>query len=122
MGKRLRNLRFGTEMSASGACNSIAAMTRPPLFKRRRERTGDFFARCIVRYPEGVHWVAKVLVEYRQVHGAGAEGLCATTVREPERNHAGWQYVIEKWRRYPTFAATAERLAAKHLVLCNVSS
>jgi len=75
----------------------------------------DFFARCIVRYPEGVHWVAKVLVEYRQVHGAGADGLCATTVREPERNHAGWQYVIEKWRHYPTFAVTAEQLAAKHL-------
>ena len=75
----------------------------------------DFFARCIVRYPEGVYWVAKVLVEYRQVHGASADGLCATTVREAERSHAGWQYMIEKWRRHPAFAATAERLTAKHL-------
>ena len=27
----------------------------------------------------------------------------------------GWQYIIEKWRRHPGFAETAERLTAKHL-------
>jgi glycosyltransferase involved in cell wall biosynthesis len=75
----------------------------------------DFFARTITRYPEGVHWVPKVLVEYRQVHGAGADGLCAMTVQDAERNREGWQYIIEKWRHYPGFTGTAERLTKKQL-------
>lgn len=75
----------------------------------------DFFARAVVRYPVGVHWVPRVMVEYRQVHGPGADGMCATTVQDPERNRAGWQYIIEKWRHQPGFADTAERLTAKHL-------
>jgi len=75
----------------------------------------DFFARCVVRYPDGAHWVPKVLVEYRQVHGPGTNGLCAMTVRDPERNRVGWQYIIEKWRNQPGFADTAERLTTKHL-------
>lgn len=75
----------------------------------------DFFTRCIIRHPDGVHWIPKVLVEYRQVHGPGADGLCATTVQDPARNRAGWEYVIEKWRSRPGFAATAERLTEKHL-------
>lgn len=75
----------------------------------------DFFARASIRYPDGVHWVPKVLVEYRQVHGAGADGLCATTVMDAERNRRAWQYLIEKWRSHPGFAETAARLTAKHL-------
>jgi glycosyltransferase involved in cell wall biosynthesis len=75
----------------------------------------DFFTRCLIRYPEGVHWVAKVLVEYRQVHGSGADGMCATTVQDPVRNREGWRYLVEKWEHHPGFAATAERLRAKYL-------
>lgn len=75
----------------------------------------DFFTRCLIRHPAGVRWVSEVLVEYRQVHGAGADGACATTIRDPERNRAAWRYLIEKWRPHPGFAATAERLTAKHL-------
>lgn len=75
----------------------------------------DFFARCVIRRPEGVRWVPKVLVEYRQVHGPGADGVCTTTVQDPERNRAAWAYLIEKWRTHPGFALTAERLAEKHL-------
>ena len=75
----------------------------------------DFFARSVTRYPDGVHWIPKVLVEYRQVHGHGADGLCATTVKDSERNRAGWQYIIDKWRQHPGFAETAERLTLKHL-------
>ena len=75
----------------------------------------DFFTRSVIRYPAGVHWIPKVLVEYRQVHGADVDGMCAKTVQDPPRNRAGWQYVIEKWRHHPGFAATAERLIAKHL-------
>lgn len=75
----------------------------------------DFFTRCVIRYPSGVHWIPKVLVEYRQVHGADVDGMCATIVQDPERKQAEWRYVIEKWRAYPGFAATAERLTTKHL-------
>jgi glycosyltransferase involved in cell wall biosynthesis len=75
----------------------------------------DVFARCVRRYPSRVHWVPQALVEYRQVFGADADGLCATTVQDPGRNRAAWQYLIEKWRARPGFAATAERLTAKHL-------
>lgn len=75
----------------------------------------DFFTRSVIRYPSGVYWIPEILVEYRQVHGDGADGLCATIVQDPARNRAGWQYVIEKWRAYPGFSATAERLTAKHL-------
>lgn len=75
----------------------------------------DFFTRCLLRYPAGVRWVPEVLVEYTQVHGAGADGVCATTVSDPARKRAAWRYLIEKWRPHPGFAATAERLAAKHL-------
>src|SRR5215210_6587961 len=42
----------------------------------------DFFTRCLIRYPEGVHWIAKVMVEYRQVYGPDVDGLCATTVED----------------------------------------
>ena len=75
----------------------------------------DLFARFAVRFPGGLRWVPEVLVEYRQVHGAGADGVCAETARDPALNRAAWEYLIEKWRPVPGFAATAERLAAKHL-------
>jgi glycosyltransferase involved in cell wall biosynthesis len=75
----------------------------------------DFFVRSLLRHPAGVHWVPRVLVEYRQVHGLGADGVCAKTVGDPARNRAAWRYLIEKWQAHPGFAATAARLATKHL-------
>lgn len=75
----------------------------------------DFFTRCLIRYPDGAHWVPKVLVEYRQVHGPDADGVCAMTVQDPVLNREGWRYIIEKWQHHPGFAATAERLTIKHL-------
>lgn len=75
----------------------------------------DLFARCLVRHQAGARWVPEVLVEYRQVHGADADGVCATTVLDAERNRAAWRYLIDKWRPHPGFAAAAERLTAKHL-------
>jgi glycosyltransferase involved in cell wall biosynthesis len=80
----------------------------------------DFFTRCLIRYPTGLHWVPKILVEYRQVYGPGADGLCATTVQDPARKRAGWQYLIEKWQHHKGFAATAERLTAKYLRDVNI--
>jgi glycosyltransferase involved in cell wall biosynthesis len=75
----------------------------------------DFFTRCLIRYPEGVQWIPKVLVEYRQVYGPDADGVCATTVQDEARKRAGWLYLVEKWRHHPGFADTAERLTAKYL-------
>ena len=75
----------------------------------------DLFARCALRYPSNFHWVPRVLVEYRQVFGDDVDGVCATTVQDPGRNRAAWQYLIEKWRARPGFAATAQRLTSKHL-------
>ena len=75
----------------------------------------DLFARCVLRYPGRVHWVPEVLVEYRQIFGEGVDGVCATTVQDPALNRAAWRYLIDKWRAVPGFAATAERLTAKHL-------
>lgn len=75
----------------------------------------DLFARSKVRYPDRVHWVPKVLVEYRQVYGANVDGLCATTVQDPIRKRAQWKYLIDKWQAQPGFEATAERLTRKYL-------
>ena len=75
----------------------------------------DFFTRCLIRYPEGVCWIPQVLVEYRQIYGPGVDGLCATTVQDPQRKRAGWQYIVAKWQYHPGFASTAERLTEKYL-------
>ncbi len=75
----------------------------------------DFFARCILAHPTQVYWVPKVLVEYRQVYGIDVDGLCATTVQDPLRKRAQWQYLITKWQQHPDFAITAQRLTEKHL-------
>jgi glycosyltransferase involved in cell wall biosynthesis len=75
----------------------------------------DFFTRCLIRYPEGVQWIPKMMVEYRQVYGPDVDGVCATTVQDEALKRAGWQYLVDKWERHPGFAATAERLTAKYL-------
>jgi glycosyltransferase involved in cell wall biosynthesis len=75
----------------------------------------DFLARAMLRYPTRLHWVAKILVEYRQVHGADVDGICATTVQNRDDNMTGWKYIIDKWSSQPGFAETAHRLTAKHL-------
>lgn len=75
----------------------------------------DLFTRCILRYPTQVHWVPKVLVEYRQVYGPAVDGLCATSGQDPARKRARWQYLINKWQGQPGFEETARRLTAKYL-------
>lgn len=75
----------------------------------------DFFARCVLRYPDKVHWVPMALVEYRQVWGEGVDGQCATISQDARRKRAAWQYLVEKWRSQPGFAETAQRLTAKYL-------
>jgi glycosyltransferase involved in cell wall biosynthesis len=75
----------------------------------------DFFARCILRFPNQVHWVPGVLVEYRQVYGVGVDGLCATIDQDPMRRRAQWEYLVGKWQGQPGSGATAQRLKGVHL-------
>jgi glycosyltransferase involved in cell wall biosynthesis len=74
----------------------------------------DFFTRSVIRYPNSVYWIPEVLVEYRQVYGPDADGLCATTVQDAEHNQKAWHYLVEKWKLHPDFAGTAQRLTAKY--------
>lgn len=75
----------------------------------------DLFARCMLRYPNQIYWVPKVLVEYRQVYGVEVDGLCAMADQDPIRKRAQWKYLISKWQRQPGFEATAQRLAERYL-------
>lgn len=66
----------------------------------------DFFLRVFLRYPEQTQHVPYTLVEYRQVHGAGADGLCAEAREQTEREVAARRYLLNKWGHHPEFAAT----------------
>lgn len=111
-------------MQLKGADTNCIVHTRPLLAEIggwdeqcRWLEDWDFLARAVLRYPNGVHWVAMILVEYRQIHGEGVDGICATTVQKPDNNRAGWQYIIDKWSFYSGFKATAQQLTAKHLTV-----
>ena len=65
----------------------------------------DFLLRVFLRYPGMQKWVPRVLVEYRQVHGDGADGLCAEARRNRDAEAAGRRYLYEKWSAHPGFAA-----------------
>lgn len=68
----------------------------------------DFFLRVALRYPEKARWVPHVLVDYRQVHGEGADGLCAEAREDGEAELAGRQYLLDKWGSHPDFNARAK--------------
>ena len=69
----------------------------------------DFFLRVFLRYPDKVKWVPHILVEYRQVFGSGADGICAQARESRDEEIRGRQYLLQKWGRHPDFAA-ADRL------------
>lgn len=66
----------------------------------------DFFLRVFLGYPAQTHHVPYTLVEYRQVHGTGADGLCAEAREQTETEIAGRRYLLNKWGHHPEFAAT----------------
>jgi glycosyltransferase involved in cell wall biosynthesis len=57
----------------------------------------DFFLRCMIRYPKRLRWISSVLVEYRQVHGSGADGICGEAREDGYHEVAGRQYLLKKW-------------------------
>jgi glycosyltransferase involved in cell wall biosynthesis len=69
----------------------------------------DFFLRVFLAYPGQVRWVPHVLVEYRQVFGEGADGICGEAREDRDAEVRGRRYLLRKWGRHPEFAA-AERL------------
>ena len=65
----------------------------------------DFFLRVCRRYPAGVRWVPDILVDYRQVHGVGADGICSEAREDGETEVDGRRYLLEKWGSHPDFDA-----------------
>jgi glycosyltransferase involved in cell wall biosynthesis len=65
----------------------------------------DLFLRVYIRYPGRVRWVPRILVEYRQVFGAGADGICAEARENGDEEIRGRRYLLQKWGHHPDFAA-----------------
>ncbi|QDG53421.1 glycosyltransferase family 2 protein [Persicimonas caeni] len=65
----------------------------------------DFFVRVALRYPDRTRWVPHILVDYRQVHGEGADGLCAQAREDGEAEVTGRRYLLDKWGAHPDFDA-----------------
>lgn len=72
----------------------------------------DFFLRVHLRYPDKISWLPHILVEYRQVYGTGADGICAQARENKEAEVRGRQYLLQKWSHHPHFAA-ADKLSKK---------
>lgn len=68
----------------------------------------DFFLRVALRYPDGICWIPSVLVDYRQVHGEGADGLCAAAREDGQAEVEARRYLLEKWGDHPDFDALAK--------------
>jgi glycosyltransferase involved in cell wall biosynthesis len=65
----------------------------------------DFFLRVFLAFPDRVKWIPHILVEYRQVFGTGADGLCAEAREDVETEISGRRYLLNKWSHHPDFAA-----------------
>ena len=70
----------------------------------------DFFLRVCLAFPGRVRWVPEILMEYRQVHGDGADGICAEAREAGTAEFEARQYLLEKWRDRLT-AEGVEKLA-----------
>lgn len=57
----------------------------------------DFFLRLFLTFPNQIHHVPYTMVEYRQIHGAGADGICAEGRESKQGEIAGRRYLLEKW-------------------------
>jgi glycosyltransferase involved in cell wall biosynthesis len=71
----------------------------------------DFFLRVSRAFPDGIEWVPEILVNYRQVHGDGADGICAEAREDGDTEMAARGYLLKKWGDSPEFSA-AETLKA----------
>lgn len=65
----------------------------------------DFFLRVALHNPDQTRWVPKILVDYRQVHGEGADGICAEAREDGAAEIAGRRYLLDKWSSHSDFDA-----------------
>lgn len=65
----------------------------------------DFFLRVFLEFPGKVKWIPHILVEYRQVFGTGADGVCGEARENIEEEIKGRRYLLNKWKHHPDFAA-----------------
>ena len=65
----------------------------------------DLFLRVFLAYPDGIKWIPHILVEYRQVFGAGADGVCAEARENVEEEIKLRRYLLQKWKHHPDFTA-----------------
>jgi glycosyltransferase involved in cell wall biosynthesis len=65
----------------------------------------DLFLRASLEHPDGIRWVPRILVEYRQVFGEGADGVCAQAHEDKEPEKAHRRYLLDKWGSHPDFGA-----------------
>lgn len=57
----------------------------------------DFFFRAIRAYPQGCRWVPGLWVDYRQVHGEGADGVCSEARESGEAEAVARRKLLAKW-------------------------
>ena len=65
----------------------------------------DLFLRFSLSFPDKIKWVLHILVEYRQIFGAGADGVCAEARENVEEEIKLRRYLLQKWKDHPNFAA-----------------
>jgi glycosyltransferase involved in cell wall biosynthesis len=68
----------------------------------------DFFLRVFLHYPGRVRWVPQILVEYRQIYGRGADGVCAAAREDRDAEIEGRLYLLEKWKNHFDVAVAAK--------------
>lgn len=57
----------------------------------------DFFLRLFLHNPAQAHHIPYTMVEYRQIHGTGADGICAEGRETKQEEIAGRRYLLQKW-------------------------
>jgi glycosyltransferase involved in cell wall biosynthesis len=65
----------------------------------------DFFLRVFLEFPERIKWIPHILVEYRQIFGTGADGICGKARENVEEEIRKRRYLLNKWSHHPDFAA-----------------
>ena len=65
----------------------------------------DFLLRVSLAFPDKVKWIPRILVDYRQVFGVGADGVCAEARENIESEIKSRQYLLNKWKHHPDFDA-----------------
>jgi len=75
----------------------------------------DFFLRLWLANEGRCGHLPALLVEYRQVHGEGADGICAEFREDVNRELEARRYLIEKWRDHEEFDPSCLRRSRDEL-------